>query len=91
MKTRLIPTRLSKTLRNEHGQALIITLISFTVLLGFVGLAVDVGYMFYTKRQLQVAADAAALAGASVLTAATPTLSIITTASLLEPTDPRLP
>jgi hypothetical protein len=35
--------------------------------------------MFYTKRQLQVAADAAALAGASVLTAATPTLSIITT------------
>jgi len=79
MKTRLIPTRLSKTLRNQNGQALIITLISFTVLLGFVGLAVDVGYMFYTKRQLQVAADAAALAGASVLTAGTPTLSIITT------------
>jgi Flp pilus assembly protein TadG len=79
MKTRLIPTRLSKTLRNQNGQALIITLISFTVLLGFVGLAVDVGYMFYIKRQLQVAADAAALAGASVLTAGTPTLSIITT------------
>ncbi len=79
MKTRLIKTRLSKTLRNENGQALIITLISFTVLLGFVGLAVDVGYMFYTKRQLQVAADAAALAGASVLTAGAPTLSVITT------------
>jgi Flp pilus assembly protein TadG len=81
MKTPLIKTRLSKTLRKEDGQALIITLISFTVLLGFFGLAVDVGYMFYTKRQLQVAADAAALAGASVLTAGTPTLSLITAAA----------
>jgi Flp pilus assembly protein TadG len=77
MKTRFIPTRLSKTLRNEDGQALIITLISLTVLLGFFGLAVDLGYMFYTKRQLQVAADAAALAGASSLVAGTPALATI--------------
>jgi Flp pilus assembly protein TadG len=77
MKTRLIPTRLSKTLRNEDGQALIITLVSLTVLLGFFGLAVDLGYMFYTKRQLQVAADAAALAGASSLVAGTPALATI--------------
>ncbi len=37
------------------------------MLLGFVALAVDVGYLRYQKRQLQTAADAAALAGASEL------------------------
>ncbi len=79
MKTPLMKTQLGKRLRNESGQALIITIVCLTVLLGFVGFAVDVGYMFYTKRQLQTAADSAALAGASVLTAGTPSLSTITT------------
>ncbi|MGA9392128.1 MAG: pilus assembly protein TadG-related protein [Candidatus Sulfotelmatobacter sp.] len=79
MKTPLMKTRLGKKLRNESGQALIITIICLTVLLGFVGFAVDLGYMFYVKRQLQTAADSAALAGASILTSNTPTLSIITT------------
>lgn len=54
-----------KTLRNEDGQALVISLLCLTILLGFVGLAADVGTLFYTKRQLQTAADSAALAGAS--------------------------
>lgn len=79
MKTPLMKTRLGKKLRNESGQALIITIICLMVLLGFVGFAVDLGYMFYIKRQLQTAADSAALAGASVLTAVTPTLATITT------------
>ena len=55
-----------KILRSEDGQALIITLLCLTILLGFVGLATDVGTLFYSvKRQLQSAADSAALAGAS--------------------------
>ena len=50
-------------LRNEDGQALVITLLSLTILLGFVGLATDVGTLFYTKRQLQIAADSAGHCG----------------------------
>ncbi len=37
------------------------------VLFAFVGLAIDIGYMYVAKSQLQNAADAAALAGARVL------------------------
>ncbi len=56
-----------KTLRQENGQALIITVLSMTILLGFSALAADVGMMYRTKRILQTAADAAAVAGALVI------------------------
>lgn len=80
MKTPLMKAGLVKTtLCNEAGQALILSLLTLTILLGFVGLAADVGTLFYSKRQLQTAADAAALAGASTLTTNTPALSTITT------------
>ena len=35
--------------------------------IGFAALAIDIGYFYHTKNQLQGAADAAALAGASLL------------------------
>ena len=54
-----------KTLREENGQALVITVLSMTILLGFSALAADVGIMLRTKRISQTAADAAAIAGAS--------------------------
>jgi hypothetical protein len=38
--------------------------LAMPVLLGFLGLGIDVGYLRYTKRQIQMAADAAAIAGA---------------------------
>jgi len=50
--------------REEKGQTLVLTALCGSVLLGFVGLAVDIGVLFHTKRSLQTAADAAALAGA---------------------------
>jgi uncharacterized membrane protein len=37
--------------------------ISIVVLLGFAALAVDVGYLYSTRRRMQTAADAAAVAG----------------------------
>lgn len=37
------------------------------VLVGFLGLAVDVGHLYLVKGQLQNAADAAALAGAGIM------------------------
>src|ERR1700733_13915479 len=53
--------------KSEAGQALILTALGLTVLMGFAGLGIDMGVMRYEKRLQQTAADAAALAGASNL------------------------
>jgi hypothetical protein len=53
--------------KSESGQALVITALALVVLIGFAGLAIDVGALRYQKRIQQSAADAAALAGASNL------------------------
>src|SRR5665213_2390404 len=50
--------------KNESGQMLVLVALSMTVLLGFLALAVDVGLLFRSKRNMQIAADAAAVAGA---------------------------
>lgn len=54
-------------LKDECGQAMILVLLCITILLGMVGFAVDVGLMFRAKRNLQIAADSAAVAAASEL------------------------
>ncbi len=48
----------------EEGATLIYVSLSLMVLLGFAGLALDGGYAFTQRGRMQVAADAAALAGA---------------------------
>lgn len=53
-----------KLQRNERGQMLIMTAIELALLLGFLALAADVGTLFHSRRQMQIAADAAATAGA---------------------------
>ena len=53
-----------KQRRNENGQALVMTALSMVVMLGFMALATDVGLLFHSKRNLQIAADAAATAAA---------------------------
>jgi len=50
--------------KNESGQVLVLAAIGLTALLGFLGLATDLGMMFRAKRNLQTVADAAATAGA---------------------------
>ena len=50
--------------RNEEGQALVMTALSLTVLLGFLALATDAGVMLRQKRIAQSVADSAAIAGA---------------------------
>ncbi len=50
-------------LREERGQALIMTAVFMTILLVSTGLVVDVGHAMLVQRQLQAGADAAALAG----------------------------
>lgn len=49
-------------LRGEHGQTLPLVVIAAVVLIGFTGLAVDLGRVWVAKQQLQRAVDAATLA-----------------------------
>jgi hypothetical protein len=51
--------------RKEAGQALVFTAAALVALMGFAGLAIDMGVMRRDKRLQQTAADAAAIAGAS--------------------------
>ncbi|EFL52172.1 Protein of unknown function DUF2134, membrane [Solidesulfovibrio fructosivorans JJ]] len=51
----------------QAGSVAVIVALSMIVLAGFATLAVDYGFLEYKRSQLQNAADAAALAGASVL------------------------
>jgi Flp pilus assembly protein TadG len=53
--------------RDEAGQAIVVVALALVAILGILGLATDMGYLRYMKRQLQTAADAAAMAGASEL------------------------
>ena len=48
----------------ESGQVLVLTALSMSALLGFVGLATDMGVLFRVRHNLQIAADAAATTGA---------------------------
>lgn len=54
-------------LKDESGQTMILALVCMTVLMGFVGLATDIGVMFHAKRNIQIAADSAAIAAAAEL------------------------
>lgn len=59
---------MKRTTRNaQRGQVLVLTAFALVGLLGFLGLVVDVGYMYLERAKLQKATDAAALAGAALL------------------------
>ena len=49
---------------DESGQAIVLVALTMTVLIGFLALATDVGVLFRARRNLQIAADAAATAAA---------------------------
>jgi Flp pilus assembly protein TadG len=55
---------LRRFVKEEGGQVLVLTLLTMGILMGFLALAVDVGTLFNAKRKAQIAADAAAIAGA---------------------------
>ena len=59
--------RVMNRLAEENGQALVLTALCMTCLLGFMALAADVGIMLRERRLLQIAADSAAIAGAAEL------------------------
>lgn len=53
--------------KRETGQVLIMFVLALAALIGFMALALDVGVAFHERRNLQNAADAAALAGVRFL------------------------
>jgi hypothetical protein len=53
--------------KDQRGFTLVFLGLSIIVLLGFAALAVDIGYLYAARNELQNAADAAALAGAREL------------------------
>lgn len=53
-----------KFLRDDSGQMLWFIAVSLTVLMGFLAFAVDMGLLFRSQRNMQIAADAAAVATA---------------------------
>ncbi len=67
----LIDRRASQ--RDERGVVLVITTLLLVVLLGIAGLAIDLGYAYEQRRQVQNSADAAALGAAQDLPSLTTT------------------
>jgi hypothetical protein len=53
-----------RLIKEESGQVLVMAVLSMTLMLAFVALAVDVGLLFNAKRKVQIAADAGAVAAA---------------------------
>jgi len=56
-----------KRFGNENGLAVVYIALIMFALIAFVGFAIDIGYMYVVKGQLQNAADSVALAGAGSL------------------------
>ena len=52
---------------NNKGFSIVFVALTMFVIVGFVGLAIDIGHVYMVKGQLQNAADAGALAGAGVI------------------------
>ncbi len=52
----------------HKGIALVWTAVTLTVMVGFAALTIDIGRIIITRTELQVAADASAMAGVSILT-----------------------
>jgi hypothetical protein len=53
--------------RNQSGQAMVLTVLFITALMGMAAMVLDAGSWFRAHRELQATADAAALAGAQAL------------------------
>lgn len=59
--------RHTRTTNQRPGAVMVFALVTLVVLIGFASLTLDVGALYNTRADLQNAADAAALAGASML------------------------
>jgi Flp pilus assembly protein TadG len=56
-----------RLVRDHKGATIVFVALAMVMLLGFAALAVDMGYLYVVRNELQNAADSGALAGAQVL------------------------
>src|SRR5712691_3530910 len=73
-------TQMRRLATDERGFSAVFTALAASVLIGFGGLAVDVGYWQWNQRNMQGAADQAAFAAASATQASATTAVATTTA-----------
>lgn len=66
---RFLPSNSLKSYKKQSGLIVIFATLAMFVFLAIAGLVLDTGFAYYKKRQLQTAADAAALNGAYTLMA----------------------
>ncbi len=52
--------QLTSKIKDNRGVTAVVVAVVITVLIGFVALAVDIGYLYATKNELQNIADAVA-------------------------------
>lgn len=71
-----------KARRKEQGAIAIMVALAIVALIGFVGLALDLGKLYVVKSELQNSADSCALAGARDLTGATIDLAVAEAAGI---------
>lgn len=69
MSGKNLTSRIYQMLCSENGQTLVLAAVLLPVLMGMLGLSIDVGILRYQKRLMQNAADAAAIAGALEISA----------------------
>jgi len=72
---------LRERIRSERGQVILLVALLMVPILGMVGIAMDSGYLFYTRRAMQTAADTAAIAGSLDQVSSTSTLTSVTVAA----------
>ncbi len=53
--------------QGQRGQVIVLASLAIVVLIGFAGLVIDLGNIYTTRRRMQTAADAAAIAAANTL------------------------
>src|SRR5207253_7757581 len=70
-------------MRKQSGQAVVLVAVAVLVLAAILALALDGGAIYLDKRQLQNAADSAALAGAELLMAVPPSYTTIHNQAIL--------
>lgn len=58
-----------KYIKNQQGQSIVLFALLLPVIFGFIGMVIDLGYVFHNKQLIQDAVDAAALAGAQRIAA----------------------
>jgi len=66
-ETMKITNKIISKIKNQRGATAVVVAVVLAMLIGFLALAIDVGYLYATKNELQNVSDSAALAATGLL------------------------